>query len=109
MAFSCLQDITEGGSIKNCICEMKAMLNSPIKAFVRPGTEQPLGSPISSPGVDTSDSIQEGDIPGQFTRLMAKGNNSEHLFSTYRTCGLRRQSNFKLYSQRYSHMMNIQR
>ena len=68
------QDITEGGSIKNCISEMKTMLNTPIKAFVKVGTDQQVGSPVSSPGVDASDSIQEGDIPGQFTRLMAKGN-----------------------------------
>lgn len=66
------KDITEGGSIKNCICEMKAMLNTPIKAFTKPGTSQQVGSPVTSPGVDGSDSIQEGDIPGQFTRLMAK-------------------------------------
>lgn len=66
------KDITEGGSIKNCICEMKTMLNSPIKAFTRLGTEQQMGSPVSSPGVYTTDSIQDGDIPGQFTRLMTK-------------------------------------
>lgn len=80
------KDITEGGSIKNCICEMKAMLNSPIKAFVKQGTEPPVGSP-SSPGVDTSDSIQEGDIPGQFTRLMAKVC-TQLLTSTYDDEGL---------------------
>lgn len=52
---------------------MKAMLNTPIKAFHK--LDQEPQSPLNSPGAggDTDNTIQEGDIPGQFTRLMTKG------------------------------------
>ena len=52
---------------------MKGMLNSPMKAFHKPELE-PQG-PLNSPGAggDSDNTIQEGDIPGQFTRLMTKG------------------------------------
>ena len=51
---------------------MKAMLNTPIKAFTKPVTDQQITN-ASSPGVEPSDSLPEADIAGQFTRLMAKG------------------------------------
>lgn len=50
---------------------MKAMLNTPIKAFHKPELEGSLNSPGA--GGDADNTIQEGDIPGQFTRLMTKG------------------------------------
>ena len=48
------------------------MLNTPIKAFTKPVTDQQITN-ASSPGVEPSDSLPEADIAGQFTRLMAKG------------------------------------
>ncbi|KAL4238060.1 Protein Smaug 2 [Mactra antiquata] len=66
------RDIMESGPIKPCISEMKAMLNTPIKAFHKP--ESDSAGPLNSPGSggDADNTIQEGDIPGQFTRLVTK-------------------------------------
>lgn len=66
----------EGGSIKEVLGEMKNMLNTPIKAYnmahsgaasTTPGT-----SPFSPPPSPDSE-IVEGNLPGQFCRLMGKG------------------------------------
>jgi len=50
---------------------MKSMLNSPVKAFHPLESE----SPLSSPGVggDAENTIEEGNLPAQLTRLMTKG------------------------------------
>lgn len=63
----------ESGPIKPCISEMKAMLYTPIKAFNKPGSDP--GGSLNSPGSggDADNTILEGDIPGQFTRLVTKG------------------------------------
>ena len=67
------QFISDGGSLKKCIKEMKSMLYSPIRAFTKPGTD-PKESPTSpGAGSEVENTVQEGDLPGQFTRLMTKG------------------------------------
>lgn len=69
------KSIMEGGSIKEVLGEMKNMLNTPIKAYnmahsgaasTTPGT-----SPFSPPPSPDSE-IVEGNLPGQFCRLMGK-------------------------------------
>lgn len=82
------RDIMDGGSIKSCISEMKALLNSPLKAFHKPDsdTQGSLNSPGS--GGDADNTIQEGDIPGQFTRLMTKVFTQLMLTSPYDDEGL---------------------
>ena len=71
--FCIYQDITDTGTIKSCITEIRLMLNTPLKAFHKAETDTPatLNSPGS--GGDADNTVQEGDIPGQFTRLMTKG------------------------------------
>ncbi|XP_062619622.1 protein Smaug homolog 1-like [Saccostrea cucullata] len=67
------KDIVDGGSvstIKSVLSEMKGMLNTPMKAFPS-GDSQVPSSPPPSP-VSDSDTIPEGDVPGQFTRVMWK-------------------------------------
>ncbi|KAI8788050.1 protein Smaug 1 [Biomphalaria glabrata] len=69
--------VEDGGSIKCALGEMKAMLNTPIKAF-SPNMNSPdyRTSPSSSLSntsqSSTADEVLEGDLPGQFCRLMNK-------------------------------------
>ena len=59
----------EGGPIREVLGEMKSMLNTPIKAHTpAPGA---IASPQSPCSTDTE--IAEGNLPGQFVRLMGKG------------------------------------
>lgn len=79
--FSQWQDIVEGGStstIKSVLSEMKGMLNTPIKAFSAEDSSQLPSSPPPSPVSEDGYSIPEGDVPGQFTRVMWKGNSHIH-------------------------------
>ncbi|XP_060592793.1 protein Smaug homolog 1-like isoform X2 [Ruditapes philippinarum] len=82
------RDITEAGSIKSCITEMRLMLNTPLKAFHKVDTDTPAS--LNSPGSagDADNTIQEGDIPGQFTRLMTKVFTQLMLTSPYDDEGL---------------------
>lgn len=69
------KDIVEGGStstIKSVLSEMKSMLNTPIKAFSAEDSSQLPSSPPPSPVSEDGYSIPEGDVPGQFTRVMWK-------------------------------------
>ncbi|WAR20467.1 SMAG1-like protein [Mya arenaria] len=75
-----------GGSIKLCVQEMKAILNSPVKAFHKPEPESPLNSPGA--GGDADNTIEEGNIPGQLTRLMTKVYSQLMLTSPYDDEGL---------------------
>lgn len=71
------QDIVDGGSIstiKSVLSEMKSMLNTPIKAFSTEDSSQIPSSPPPSPVSEDGYSIPEGDVSGQFTRVMWKGN-----------------------------------
>ncbi|BFZ06840.1 hypothetical protein BsWGS_09879 [Bradybaena similaris] len=77
--------VEERGSIKAALGEMKAMLNTPIKAF---NTAQALisssinhcayptttstPSPSTCPQSPSADEVLEGDLPAQFCRLMGK-------------------------------------
>lgn len=75
------KDILEGGNMRNALSELRSMLNTPIKAYSgspggdlsKPGSQ---ASPPPSPGAgdgDTPGQVPEGDLPGQFTRVMGKG------------------------------------
>lgn len=77
MLFFIEQDIVDGGSIstiKSVLSEMKSMLNTPIKAFSTEDSSQIPSSPPPSPVSEDGYSIPEGDVSGQFTRVMWKGN-----------------------------------
>ncbi|XP_076443190.1 protein Smaug homolog 2-like isoform X2 [Babylonia areolata] len=65
--------IMEGGPIRDVLGEMKGMLNTPIKAYTPPPTSQNLSqlAPPQSP-VTPETEIAEGNLPGQFVRLMGK-------------------------------------
>lgn len=72
--------IMEGGSISEVLGEMKSMLNSPIKVYSPPvdptQTYAPcvdstqMTNPPSPCSTDTD--VAEGNLPGQFVRLMGK-------------------------------------
>ncbi|KAK7104061.1 protein Smaug homolog 1-like [Littorina saxatilis] len=63
--------IMEGGPIREVLGEMKSMLNSPIKAYTPPPNDPAhLTAPQSPCTSDTE--IVEGNLPGQFVRLMGK-------------------------------------
>ncbi|KAK7502826.1 hypothetical protein BaRGS_00006076 [Batillaria attramentaria] len=64
--------IMEGGPIREVLGEMKSMLNTPIKAYTPPqsGSASSHPSPPQSPSTDSD--IAEGNLPGQFVRLMGK-------------------------------------
>ncbi|XP_022331354.1 protein Smaug homolog 1-like [Crassostrea virginica] len=69
------KDIVDGGSIstiKSVLSEMKSMLNTPIKAFSTEDSSQIPSSPPPSPVSEDGYSIPEGDVSGQFTRVMWK-------------------------------------
>lgn len=82
------RDITEGGSVKNCIIEMKSLLNSPLKAFTKLELHSQGSLSLPGAGGDADNTIQEGDIPGQFTRLMTKVFTQLMLTSPYDDEGL---------------------
>ncbi|KAK3089916.1 hypothetical protein FSP39_007637 [Pinctada imbricata] len=65
------KDIVEGGSIEEALKEMKNMLNTPIKCYCTYDGHSAV-SPPPSPVSETENTIPEGDIPAQFTRLMGK-------------------------------------
>ncbi|XP_076463514.1 protein Smaug homolog 1-like isoform X2 [Babylonia areolata] len=67
--------IMQGGPIREVLGELKSMLNTPIKAFAgTPTTGDPSPSPLGGPPSPcTPDAeIAEGNLPGQFVRLMGK-------------------------------------
>ncbi|KAL5008132.1 hypothetical protein ScPMuIL_013713 [Solemya velum] len=73
------KEIMEGGSLKAALSEMKSILGTPIKRMTPPvGLTAGSGdvgqnlSPPPSPSEGDAMSIPEGDIPGQFQRLMGK-------------------------------------
>ena len=64
------KDIMEGGDLKAALSEMKAILATPIRGYkLETEEENMMGSGIS-PNSDYD--VCEGDIPGQFTRVMGK-------------------------------------
>ncbi|XP_014665216.1 PREDICTED: protein Smaug homolog 1-like [Priapulus caudatus] len=69
-------DVLEGANLRNALAELRAMLNTPAKAYTataKAGVAQ--GSPPPSPGAGDADApgqVAEGDLPGQFTRVMGK-------------------------------------
>lgn len=82
------QDVLEGSNLRAPLQELHQMVMTPIKAFVggeevsaqRPllasdGTSAAPGSHLSTGGEaeSSSSAIAEGDLPGQFTRVMGKG------------------------------------
>ncbi|XP_013400510.1 protein Smaug homolog 1 [Lingula anatina] len=68
------KDIMEGGNVKQPLQEMRAMLNTPLKAYTPSTPDQEKTEPPPSPtGTEgESSSIPEGDVPRQFTRVMGK-------------------------------------
>lgn len=94
-----LQDILEGGNLRNALQELQQIIITPIKAYSPPSAAQTLQDRAASPaeatktGADKESAsegfqthnpppcdgdspatpISEGDIPGQFTRVMGKG------------------------------------
>lgn len=93
------QDILEGGNLRNALQELQQIIVTPIKAYIRPTAAQPAVETVSSSsegtetgadkdsvsegyqshnpppcdGDSSATPISEGDIPGQFTRVMGKG------------------------------------
>lgn len=82
------QDVLEGSNLRGPLQELHQMVMTPIKAFVggeevtaqRPllgsdGTSAAPGSHLNTGGEaeSSSSAIAEGDLPGQFTRVMGKG------------------------------------
>lgn len=92
-----LQDILEGGNLRNALQELQQIIITPIKAYSPPSAAQTLQDRDNSPaeatktgadkdsegfqthnpppcdGDSPATPIPEGDIPGQFTRVMGKG------------------------------------
>lgn len=94
-----LQDILEGGNLRNALQELQQIIITPIKAYSPPSAAQTLQDRAASPAEATKTAadkdsasegfqthnpppcdgdspatpISEGDIPGQFTRVMGKG------------------------------------
>ncbi|XP_067119817.1 protein Smaug homolog 1 isoform X2 [Centruroides vittatus] len=79
----CLEkDIQEGGSMCSALTELKAMIQTPIKAFqsLKDSSLESQSllccpSQNSDAGVSDNDlasAVPDGDLPGQFTRLMGK-------------------------------------
>ncbi|XP_008307492.1 protein Smaug homolog 2 isoform X1 [Cynoglossus semilaevis] len=92
------QDILEGGNLRNALQELQQIIVTPIKAYIRPTAAQPAVETVSSSsegtetgadkdsvsegyqshnpppcdGDSSATPISEGDIPGQFTRVMGK-------------------------------------
>ena len=95
------QDILEGGNLRNALQELQQIVTTPIKAYILPSATQPTLETASSPsdasktgadkepvsegfqshnpppcdGDSTATPISDGDIAGQFTRVMGKGKN----------------------------------
>lgn len=93
------QDILEGGNLRNALQELQQIIMTPIKAYSLPGTVQPASdtntphseatktgadkdtasevfqshNPPSCDGDSSATPISDGDIAGQFTRVMGKG------------------------------------
>ncbi|GFO35431.1 protein smaug homolog 1-like [Plakobranchus ocellatus] len=95
--------VEEGGSIMTALGEMKAMLNTPIKASqsTSPQQQQQQSSSTTSssssspqsPSSTSADDVQEGDLPAQFCRLMGK------IFTQLLTASSRDDVCFQLYLQ----------
>lgn len=105
-----LQDILEGGNVRNALQELQQIIITPIKAYTPPTAAQREVEPGATPtdkaanpveekdasvegfqshnpppgdGETSATPISDGDIPGQFTRVMGKGDVSEQsCFST---------------------------
>lgn len=86
------QDVLEGGNLRAPLQELHQMIMTPIKAFSgseETAPQRPLLSPegkSAAPGSHLSGGgeaesgasvIAEGDLTGQFTRVMGKGERSE--------------------------------
>ena len=79
----------ETGSLKPALYEIKSMLNTPMKAYVptKKDEETASGEPGSGDaGTGTApvlssetDTIHEGDLPGQIVRVLGKGEISKML------------------------------
>ena len=85
-----VQDVLEGGNLRAPLQELHQMILTPIKSF---SSEEPSQHPLLGPEgkagltgshmgggeVESSTTIiSEGDIPGQFTRVMGKGATHTH-------------------------------
>ncbi|KAI4880324.1 hypothetical protein NFI96_020525, partial [Prochilodus magdalenae] len=93
------KDILEGGNVRNALQELQQIIITPIKAYVPPTANQREAEPGATPsdkvanpveekdtsvegfqthnpppcdGESSTAPISEGDIPGQFTRVMGK-------------------------------------
>lgn len=93
------QDILEGGNLRNALQELQQIIITPIKAYSPPSAAQTAQDTITSPseatksgadkepasdgfqshnpppcdGDSSATPISDGDIAGQFTRVMGKG------------------------------------
>lgn len=89
------QDILEGGNVRNALQELQQIIITPIKVYTLPCTQREAGpvatptkgaedkdgpaegfqsnSPSTCDGESSSAPIGDGDIAGQFTRVMGKG------------------------------------
>ncbi|RUS88180.1 hypothetical protein EGW08_004077 [Elysia chlorotica] len=96
--------VEEGGPIKAALGEMKAMLNTPIKASpLQQHTSSSIPSSSSSPQSPSSssnDDVHEGDLPAQFCRLMGK------IFTQLLTASSRDDVCFQLYLQLIDKCLN---
>lgn len=94
-----LQDILEGGNLRNALQELQQIIITPIKAYSPPSAAQTAQDTSTSPseatksgsdkepasdgfqshnpppcdGDSSATPISDGDIAGQFTRVMGKG------------------------------------
>uniref|UniRef100_A0A7N8X6I7 Sterile alpha motif domain containing 4B n=1 Tax=Mastacembelus armatus TaxID=205130 RepID=A0A7N8X6I7_9TELE len=74
------KDILEGGNLRNALQELQQIIITPIKAYTPSSTAQPAldtttsssENPPPCDGDSSATPISDGDIAGQFTRVMGK-------------------------------------
>lgn len=81
------------GNLKQALSELKSMLNTPIKRFTAPegsdSNENKLENDSQgngSPGSEVDNSLSDGDLPGQITRVLGKCGSSPLQFWVTSKC-----------------------
>ena len=67
-----LQDVMDTCNLKSALQQVKSILNTPIKVFEME-KDAATDSQEKSQNSQNEDVIAEGDLPGQITRLLGKG------------------------------------
>ena len=62
----------EGCNLRHALNEIKQLLMTPMKGFTGRRHDGDT-TPTSPQGGDAESAVQEGDLPGQFTRILGKG------------------------------------